>query len=408
MFIQDSKHILCQVRLIILKFIMDKNNRILYVTSEYGTNVMGGLGRVVNGIVPFVKRKAEIDLLLFQYKLIFCFASCFRINHGQDMKISDGLYLNVVKKLFRKNTYKAIQFFVPGHNVVKIIEYVKKKFPETKLIYSCHSVGAFEREIRKTHKRIINAESYIINNVSAIQVLNTASLNILKKQFPGIESKKKFYIIPNGINKQEYLNTDIELTDTLCKTNEDSYRNVVCISRWSHGKGLEYLLDAIPLIRKEVKDVRFIIAGRKKRSWENRVSEYVSMIDEKVEVLKKQNARLVILGWVNDKERNALIAQTDVWIMPSMLEYFPYALLEPMIACKPIVSSRYPGVEDIIEHNKEGLLYNPKDPVELAKKIIFLLKNEKERKRLAENASAKAEKVFHWETISDMYLEMYN
>jgi len=131
------------------------------------------------------------------------------------------------------------------------------------------------------------------------------------------------------------------------------------------------------------------------------------MIDEKVEALKNQNAQLLILDWVNEKERNSLIAKANIWIMPSLLEYFPYSLLEPMINRKPIISSRFLGVEEIIENNKEGLLYNPKDSVELAEKIVFLLKNENEGERLAKNASIKAETVYQWDVISDMYLEMY-
>jgi glycosyltransferase involved in cell wall biosynthesis len=384
---------------------MNDTNRVLFVTAEYGKNVMGGLGRVVNGVLPFLSRKIEIDIFYYHYFLFFGLATCYRISGTDGVKIKNGLYLQVIKRLFKQHNYTAVQFFVPSSQFVKIILYLKENYPETKLIYSCHSVGSFERYIRKTPEKIIKAEDFIINNVSAIHVLNKTSFNIIKDHFPDIEKKAEFFVIPNGINKNEYTQTDIKILNRIQVGADQTTRDIICITRWAHGKGLEYLLDAVPMVLKEIKNVRFIIAGRKEKSWENKVGDYVKLIDSKI---GKLHSHVIALGWLNDKERNSLLSKADIYIMPSLLEYFPYTLLEPMIAQKPIVSSKFLGVEEIIEDNKEGLLYNPKDSAGLSEKIIFLLKNRREGQTLAKNARIKAETVYSWEPISDLYLKMYS
>jgi glycosyltransferase involved in cell wall biosynthesis len=56
-----------------------------------------------------------------------------------------------------------------------------------------------------------------------------------------------------------------------------------------------------------------------------------------------------------------LLALADIFVMPSLFEGLPMALLEAMIAGKAIVASATSGIPEAIESGREGLLVTPGD-----------------------------------------------
>jgi glycosyltransferase involved in cell wall biosynthesis len=181
-------------------------------------------------------------------------------------------------------------------------------------------------------------------------------------------------------------------------------KTVLCISRWSHGKGLEYLLDAVPHIIAVLPDVRFILAGRKESSWENDVTSYVRKIDEKI---AKMGDHVQVYGWVDDATRAMLCKQADVVVMPSVVEYFPYAILEPAAEGIPIVSSRIAGAQEILQEGIDCLMYDPMDVTKLAENILALLCNSELADRLAASAYNRVSNKYTWDKIRAMYCRLY-
>jgi glycosyltransferase involved in cell wall biosynthesis len=179
---------------------------------------------------------------------------------------------------------------------------------------------------------------------------------------------------------------------------------VLCISRWSHGKGLEYLLDAIPHVAAVMPDVRFVLAGRKEDSWETDVASYVEKIDEKVRGLKDH---IEVFGWIDEAQKASLCARAQVAVMPSEVEYFPYAILEPVAAGIPVVSSRIAGAREILEEGRHCLMYETTDSQHLAQHILTLLGNRALARQLADNAHKHVSTRYTWERISSLYKEMY-
>jgi len=73
-------------------------------------------------------------------------------------------------------------------------------------------------------------------------------------------------------------------------------------------------------------------------------------------------------------------------------EAFPYALLEAIAMGRAVVSTDTDGPKEILVNGETGLLVPVKDFKLLAKKIIYLLENEKEIERLGLNAKKESEK----------------
>jgi glycosyltransferase involved in cell wall biosynthesis len=83
-----------------------------------------------------------------------------------------------------------------------------------------------------------------------------------------------------------------------------------------------------------------------------------------------------------------LLAAADLFVMPSLWEAGPYALLEAMAAGVPVVGSRIPGITDWLTEGETGYLFGPAGPRSLADAISRALSDPAEARRRADVAQA--------------------
>jgi glycosyltransferase involved in cell wall biosynthesis len=102
-----------------------------------------------------------------------------------------------------------------------------------------------------------------------------------------------------------------------------------------------------------------------------------------------------------------LLALADVFVMPSLFEGLPMALLEAMLARKAIIASVTAGIPEAIVDGREGLLVSPSDVGGLAEALRTLLIDPARRAALAEAASVRARKEFTVSVMADRYESMY-
>lgn len=68
-----------------------------------------------------------------------------------------------------------------------------------------------------------------------------------------------------------------------------------------------------------------------------------------------------------------LYRTADIFVLPSLSEGIPVAIMEAMAMQLPVISTRITGIPEIVEDMVNGFLVNPKDPEALAKKIEYLI-----------------------------------
>ena len=97
---------------------------------------------------------------------------------------------------------------------------------------------------------------------------------------------------------------------------------------------------------------------------------------------------------------------SDLFVLPSITEGFPVTILEAMACGLPIVATNINGISEIVTDGENGLLASPKNPEDIARKIIFLLKNER---LIAEISEKNLKKVqdYRLETTGDRLIEIY-
>ncbi|MFA5134916.1 MAG: glycosyltransferase family 4 protein [Patescibacteria group bacterium] len=170
--------------------------------------------------------------------------------------------------------------------------------------------------------------------------------------------------------------------------------NVGCVARLESEKGIEYLLQAINIIREFVPSVRLIVVGegseRKKLVW-----------------LSEQLGLKEIIQWIGyQREVERWYGYFDAYVLPSVKrESFGVTLVEAMASGVPVVASKIGGTQEIIDPGKTGLLAEPGSGRDLADQLLYLYNNRSEAKEMALRARVKVEERFSLERMErDFYL----
>ena len=94
--------------------------------------------------------------------------------------------------------------------------------------------------------------------------------------------------------------------------------------------------------------IRLIICG------EGESEKLLSLINRENTV-----ANIHFSGWVNGAQKDALIYESDIFILPSYYEGLPMAILEAMSAGKPIISTSVGGIPSVVQPMHNGWLIEP-------------------------------------------------
>ncbi len=96
-------------------------------------------------------------------------------------------------------------------------------------------------------------------------------------------------------------------------------------------------------------------------------------------------------GWVGPEQRDAYLAEADVFLLPSYFEGLPMSLLEAMSWGLPSITTSVGGIPDVLDDNVEGLLIKPGDIDALATAILEMIDKPALRQRLGKAARQRIE-----------------
>jgi glycosyltransferase involved in cell wall biosynthesis len=142
-------------------------------------------------------------------------------------------------------------------------------------------------------------------------------------------------------------------------------------------KGLVYLLDALKLIREKHPEVSLRIYG------EGPLRDELVLHANR---LGLDGNEIFVGAFRSRAELSRIMEQTDIFVMPSILEGQPVSLVEAMAYGRPIVVTNVGGIPELIQDNANGLLCAPADAGCLVEKINHLIENPVVRSQMAEAA----------------------
>jgi glycosyltransferase involved in cell wall biosynthesis len=118
-------------------------------------------------------------------------------------------------------------------------------------------------------------------------------------------------------------------------------------------------------------------------------------------------SRFLVLGWLDTAQRNSLFALADAVVVPSELEYYPYAVLEPAAAGVPLICSNLACVNELLRDQEEYLAFENRDSDDLAAKIVALGQDRAAARQRAQRARRRVLDVCDWKTIAGDYARLY-
>jgi glycosyltransferase involved in cell wall biosynthesis len=97
----------------------------------------------------------------------------------------------------------------------------------------------------------------------------------------------------------------------------------------------------------------------------------------------------------------------DIFVLPSHRETFGAVLVEAMMAGRPVVASRGPGPDFILDDGRFGPQFPVRDHATLAELVQRLAVDPEERKRMARTAGERARETFSHTVIVPAYEDLF-
>lgn len=147
------------------------------------------------------------------------------------------------------------------------------------------------------------------------------------------------------------------------------------IGRIEPEKGLLTMIKAFETTGFNLKIIGFSTSG-----FEQQLKDYIKDKKENIE----------FLGRKSFKEIQEYLCKCAFTVVPSeWYDNFPNTILESFAFRKCVVATNIGSLKEMVVHDKTGLLFKIKDHLDLREKILYLLNNEMECRRLGENGFAK-------------------
>jgi glycosyltransferase involved in cell wall biosynthesis len=161
-------------------------------------------------------------------------------------------------------------------------------------------------------------------------------------------------------------------------------------------KGQKYLIEAMPLVLREVPDAHLIIFGE---------GDLRAPLERQIKQLALAK-RVLLPGFREDVM--SLMKSADLFVMSSVTEGLGSAVLDAMAMGHAVVGTRAGGIPEAVVPDETGLLVEPADAKALAAAIVRLLKDAALRKQLGEAGRARVTEHFGVDRLVDGTLEAYS
>jgi glycosyltransferase involved in cell wall biosynthesis len=109
----------------------------------------------------------------------------------------------------------------------------------------------------------------------------------------------------------------------------------------------------------------------------------------------------------NDHDAARIMAESDLFLLPSVFEGTPLTLMEAMHSGLPIVTTNVCGMRDVIDDGRNGLLVPVRSPLAIATAIERLADDEALRESIGRAARADALARYTWQESAKLVWDVY-
>jgi glycosyltransferase involved in cell wall biosynthesis len=320
------------------------------------------------------------------------------LGRAQDNKfhyyVEGNIHLHLVPKFS-----KAASFGLSSLYILKII----KKYDINIMLCQCPILGGFTanifkkifkiplfQEIHDTYyfdlfnsnrlrdKLLAKITLFSIKNATKVRALN----KMMEDMILNIYDKANIVIIENRVNINKFDN----------KKKESKMHNpisIISIGSFVYRKGYHTAITAIKGLGDKYNISLTLIGGGKEKG------TLIELVDG--------DPKIKLYDRLPQEEIVDLLAESDIYIQPSIREGMPRTILEAMAMKLPVIATNVSTIPGTVINNINGLIVEPEDPKQLENAIIKLINDEKLRKRIVDKAYNDVINKFEWNSSFEIY-----
>jgi N-acetyl-alpha-D-glucosaminyl L-malate synthase BshA len=239
-------------------------------------------------------------------------------------------------------------------------------------------------------------EALVKKVLNASDTVMVASRAVFDEAASLVKDLGKIHLVPNGVDTKRFnpkLNGDI-IRNRLAIEDKQI---IFTVRHHSPRYGISYLLLAAKLILNKRRDAVFVIGG------DGPLLDYHKNLTRRLGI----SSHVFFTGRIPQEELPLYYAASDVVVVPSLQEAWGLVATEAMACGKPVVASRVGGLPDQVINGYNGFLVPPRDPRALADRVLHLLENPSEAKRMGLNGRRLAEERLDIEKRVDKIVKLY-
>ncbi|MBW1726286.1 MAG: glycosyltransferase family 4 protein [Deltaproteobacteria bacterium] len=330
------------------------------------------------------------------FRCIGQYSPSFLLNRPK-IVLGDNMYASSVVNVINKHDLDLIH----AHFAYRegLIGLLAKKQTKKPLIVTVHGYDILvNSELNygiRLDKKFNTLVKKVLDNSDAVIAASKATFDESSKV---IGNDEKVHLIHHGIDIQQF-RPDIDGSEIREKLGIGSEtRLVFTLGAYREDKGFDDVIKAAALVLKQIKDVIFVLGG------DGPLRDYYEQLALDLGIRDK----IIFTGWISPKRRARYYAMSDFIIVPSLQEAFGLVVTEAMGCGKVVIGTNVGGIPDQIKNEINGFLIPPRNPRELANKILRLAENPKEINEMGKNARKVVEKKFDVKIKIEKIISLYN
>jgi len=237
----------------------------------------------------------------------------------------------------------------------------------------------------KSFKSVIE---FAINNSDAVTAV---SKSLKKETLSSFNIKKEIQVIPNFIDSNLYKYEMDEVLRRNFASNDEKI--IIHISNFRKVKRVQDVLKVFAKIKELIPSKLLLIGDGPERLEMEQLSRNLNLCDS-----------IRFIGKLKAVEK--VLSVSDLFLLPSDTESFGLVALEAMASKVPVISSNSGGLPEVNIDGKTGFLLEVKDVNAMARKAIYLLKNQELLEDFKQNAYKHAME-FDLPNILPLYEKIY-
>ncbi|MEG3838666.1 glycosyltransferase [Microcoleus sp. herbarium14] len=387
-------------------------DRICLVSNEFPPSI-GGVGQSVSRIAKMLLKlgyEVHVAVLPVRSDAKATDFNSFRFSSYQTSE-QDGIFVHKIKASIMDKTWipslSESKFLADCYLQLKLLysKYLFKIFHAFYITYPSYITTLVAREngvpvinsvrgndlysdiLSNWHSRIV----WTLQNSSRITFV---SKSLLEKAILFIpEIKNKSYVFYNSVE-------DIKNFNLPKSSISDNLKGLIIgsVGKFRYKKGINFLIESCKLIDTKFDFTLLLIGDFKK----NELSYWQQEIEN-----SGIKSKIILTGFLDRKEALKFLSYLDIFVIPSLHEGCPNAMLEAMVAGKAIIGTKVDAIGEILEDGVDAILINPASTDELISSLRKLASNAELRHQLGCAARNKCLKQFNYSVEQKNWEELY-